>query len=134
MGNFLRNDDLGKLILRLTVGVLILFHGMNKILYPASLDFISEQLTSIDLPPALAYGVYMGEVVAALMVICGFFSRLGGLLIFGNMIFAVVLAHSDQLFTFTKTGAWALELQGFYLFSSLAIFFLGSGKWAIRPD
>jgi putative oxidoreductase len=134
MRNFLRNDDLGKLILRLTVGVLILFHGLHKILNPASLDFINQQLTSINLPPVLAYGVYIGEVVAALMVIFGFFSRLGGLLIFGNMIFALVLAHSDQLFTLTKTGGWALELQGFYLFSSLAIFFLGSGKWAIRPD
>lgn len=134
MRNFLRNDDLGKLILRLTVGVLILFHGLHKILNPASLDFINQQLASINLPPVLAYGVYIGEVVAALMVIFGFFSRLGGLLIFGNMIFALVLAHSDQLFTLTKTGGWALELQGFYLFSSLAIFFLGSGKWAIRPD
>src|SRR5689334_7744456 len=103
MQNFLRNDDLGKLILRLTVGVLILFHGLHKILNPASLDFISKQLTGIDLPPVLAYGVYLGEVVAALMVIFGLFSRLGGLLIFGNMIFALLLAHSDQLFTFTNT-------------------------------
>ena len=134
MQNFLRNDDLGKLILRLTVGVLMLFHGLHKILNPESLDFISKQLTGIDLPPVLAYGVYLGEVVAALMVIFGFFSRLGGLLIVGNMIFALVLAHSDQLFTFTKTGGWALELQGFYLFSGLAIFFLGSGRWAIRPE
>lgn len=134
MRNFLRNDDLGKLILRLTVGVLILLHGLHKVLNPASLDFISTQLASIDLPPVLAYGVYLGEVVAAVMVIFGFFSRLGGLLIFGNMVFALVLAHSEQLLTFTKTGGWALELQGFYLFSSLAIFFLGSGRWAIRSD
>ena len=112
----------------------MLFHGLHKILNPASLDFISKQLTGIDLPPVLAYGVYLGEVVAALMVIFGFFSRLGGLLIFGNMIFALLLAHSDQLFTFTNTGGWALELQGFYLFSGLAIFFLGSGRWAIRPE
>ena len=134
MGSPFRNDALGKLILRVTVGVLILFHGVHKILHPASLDFISKQLASINLPAALAYGVYVGEVIAPLMVILGFFSRLGGLLIFGNMIFALVLAHRDQLFTLTNTGGWALELQGFYLFSGLTILFLGSGKMAMRPD
>lgn len=134
MGSPFRNDALGKLILRVTVGVFILFHGVHKILHPASLDFISKQLASINLPAALAYGVYLGEVIAPLMVILGFFSRLGGLLIFGNMIFALVLAHRHQLFTLTNTGGWTLELQGFYLFCGLAILFLGSGKMAIRPD
>ena len=134
MPNPFRNDALGKLILRVTVGVLILFHGVHKILHPASLDFISKQLTSVNLPPALAYGVYVGEVIAPLMVILGVFSRLGGLLIFANMIFALVLVHEGELFALTKTGGWALELQGFYLFSGLAILFLGSGKMAIRPD
>ena len=134
MRNPFHNDNLGKLILRVTVGVLILFHGVHKILNPGSLDFISKQLSSINLPHALAYGVYIGEVVAPLMIILGIFSRLGGLLVFGNMMFALVLAHRGELFTFTGTGGWALELQGFYLFSGLAVLFLGSGRIAIRPD
>lgn len=134
MRRLFRNDDLGKLILRVTVGILILFHGVHKILNPGSLDFISKQLTSTGLPQGLAYGVYTGEVIAPLMIILGVFSRLGGLLIFGNMVFALVLAHRSQLFTLTSTGGWALELQGFYLFSGLAVFFLGSGRMAIRPD
>ncbi|SCX95119.1 putative oxidoreductase [Nitrosospira sp. Nl5] len=134
MRNPLQNDALGKLILRLTVGFLILFHGIFKILNPGSLDFIKVQLANINLPTALAYGVYVGEVIAPLMIILGIFSRLGGLLVFGNMIFALVLAHRSQLFSLTGTGGWALELQGFYLFSGLAILFLGSGRMAIRPD
>lgn len=127
-------DSLGKLILRLTVGVLILFHGVYKIRNPSSLDFITGQLTSIDLPPFVAYGVYIGEIVAALMVILGIFSRMGGLFIFVNMIFALLLVHRAELSTFTDTGGWVLELQAFYMFSGLAIFFLGSGRVAIRPD
>lgn len=134
MRNPLQNDALGKLILRLTVGFLILFHGIFKILNPGSLDFIQIQLAGINLPTALAYGVYVGEVIAPLMIILGIFSRLGGLLVFGNMVFALVLAHRSQLFSLTGTGGWALELQGFYLFSGLAILFLGSGRMAIRPD
>lgn len=128
------SDNLGKLILRLTVGGLILLHGVHKILNPGSVDFISEQLLILDLPPPAAYGVYVGEVVAALMIILGIFSRVGGLLIFVNMVFALVLVHRSELFVLTETGGWAIELQAFYLFSGLAILFLGSGSVAIRPD
>ena len=111
MRNPFHSDALGKLILRLTVGILILLHGTFKILHPDSLDFISKQLAGINLPPALVYGVYVGEVVAPLMIILGVFSRLGGLLIFGNMIFALVLAHRSQLFTLTANGGWELDFR-----------------------
>lgn len=53
-----QSDAMGKLILRLTVGVLMLFHGVHKVLNPGSIDFIGKQLASMDLPQALAYGVY----------------------------------------------------------------------------
>ena len=129
-----QNDAVGKLILRLTLGVLILFHGVSKILNPGYLDSIGKQLISIGLPAAIAYGVYFGEVLAPLMIILGVFSRVGGLLVVVNMVFAMVLAHSDQLLTLSKSGGWALELQGFYLFCGIAIFFLGSGRIAIKPD
>lgn len=129
-----QNEALGKLILRLTVGVLMLFHGVYKLLNPASLDFISVQLTGTNLPQALAYGVYLGEVIAPLMIILGIFSRLGGLFVVGNMIFAIGLAHHTQLLTLTDHGGYALELQIFFLLTGLAVFFLGSGKIAVKPD
>jgi putative oxidoreductase len=59
------------------------------------------------------------------MVILGLYSRVGGLLIAGNMLFALLLAHRADLFTLTKMGGRALELQGFFLFSGLAILLLG---------
>ncbi len=129
-----QSDALGKLTLRLTVGILVLLHGVYKILNPASLDFIATQLASISLPQVLAYGVYLGEVIAPLMIILGIFSRIGGLLVFSNMIFAIALAHRAELFAFTDHGGHALELQLFYLFSGLAVFFLGSGRFAVTPD
>lgn len=129
-----QNDALGKLILRLTVGILILLHGMHKILNPGSLDFISTQLASVNLPQVLAYGVYVGEVIAPLMIILGIFSRIGGLLVVANILFAIVLAHRNELFTLTDHGGYALELQAFFLFTGLAVFFLGSGRFAIKPD
>ena len=129
-----RYDDLGKLILRLQVGILILFHGVYKVINPASLDSVSNMLVSANLPSFLVYGVYLGEVIGALMVILGIYSRVGGLLIAGNMLFALGLAHRAQVFTLTKTGGWALELQAFFLLSGLAIVFLGSGRMAVKPD
>lgn len=128
------SDAMGKLILRLTVGILILFHGIGKIMHPESLDFIGSNLSNIGLPSAIAYGVYVGEVIAPLMVITGFHARIGGLLVAVNMIFAVVLAHSGDILSLTKHGGWALELQAFYLLGGLSIALLGSGKFAVRPD
>lgn len=130
----LQSDELGKLTLRLTVGVLMLFHGVHKILNPSSLDFISKKIASFDLPQALAYGVYLGELIAPLMIILGIFARFGGLLVVGNMIIAIALAHHSQLFTLTNTGGWALELQIFFLLTGLSVFFLGSGRIAVKPD
>lgn len=127
-------EELGKLVLRLTVGVLLLFHGYSKLANPGSLEWIGSTLTAYHLPALLAYGVYVGEVLAPLMVIIGFRARLGGGLIFVNMVFAIALAHSNELFSLSEHGAWALELQGFYLFGGLVIALLGSGHFAVRPD
>jgi len=88
----------------------------------------------MGLPAFVAYGVYFGEVLAPLLIIFGVMSRLGGLFIVINMVFAVLLVHTSQLLTLSKTGGWAVELQAFYLLGGLAIIFLGSGRLAIKPD
>lgn len=128
------DSDTGRLILRLSVGGIMLLHGIAKILHPGSLDFISGMLAGYNLPTFIAYGVYIGEVVAPLMLIVGFHARLGGLLIAINMLFAVVLAYSGDILSLTEHGGWAIELQMFYLLSALAVMFLGSGRYAMKPD
>ncbi|MGA7986238.1 MAG: DoxX family protein [Burkholderiales bacterium] len=127
-------DDIGKLVLRLTLGLLTLLHGVGKMLHPAALGFIGGKLVELGLPHEVAYLVYIGEVVAPLLIILGVYSRIGGLLVMINMIFALALAHSTQLLTLNKNGGWAIELEGFYLFCGLAVLLLGSGKVAVRPD
>jgi len=134
MGGIVRNEAAGKLILRLTVGGLMLFHGIAKILNPAAIEHIGGTLNNLGLPSAIAYGVYVGEVIAPLMIVFGVFSRIGGLLLVVNMVFAVMLAHLGDFFTLTQHGGWRLELQAFYFFGGLAIVFFGSGKYAVKPD
>jgi putative oxidoreductase len=127
-------EELGKLILRLTVGILLLFHGMGKILNPGIVESIGSRLASDGWPASIAYGIYLGEVLAPLMIIFGLLARIGGLLVVINMVCAILLSHTAQLLTLSKSGGWALELQGFYLLCGIAIFFLGSGRMAVRPD
>ena len=127
-------DDIGRLVLRLTLGVLILFHGVAKVLNLNSLAFIGGKLAELGLPNGIAYLVFVGEIVAPLMIILGVYARIGGLLVMINMLFALALVHSTQLLTLSKNGGWALELQGFYLLTGLALFFLGSGRIALKPD
>jgi putative oxidoreductase len=128
------NADTGKLILRLCLGLLMLFHGVAKITHPASLDFISGMLSSNGIPTFIAYGVYIGEVVAPLMLIVGFQARIGGLIIAVNMLFAIFLAHSGDLFSLSEHGGLMIELQMFYLLSAISVVFLGSGRLAFKQD
>jgi putative oxidoreductase len=123
-------NDLGKLILRLTLGVLILLHGIAKI--SGGTDGIQKMLEGNGLPGFLALGVYVGEILAPILVIVGFYARLGAAVIVVNMLFAVLLVHRADLFLLTKTGGWALELQAFFLFTAVAVALIGPGRYGIN--
>jgi putative oxidoreductase len=124
------SDDIGKLVLRLTLGILMLLHGIAKLRY--GVGGIENMVVSQGLPAFLAYGVFVGEVVAPLLVIAGFYARIGGLIITFNMGVAIALAHSAQLMSISKNGGWELELQGFFLFTGLVVALIGPGKFAIN--
>lgn len=123
------SEDFGKLILRVTLALLILLHGVAKIMNGVS--GIEGMVTKIGLPPVFAYLVYVGEVIAPLLVLVGLMTRPAALIIAVNMVFAVVLAHMQDLFSITKTGGWALELQAMFLVAALAVAFLGAGRYSI---
>ncbi len=125
----LHNDDLGKLLLRLTVAGLMLFHGVGKL--RGDVDKIGPAVTGAGLPEWVKYGVIIGEVLAPALILVGFWTRPAALVLALNMVVAVLLAHRKQIFTMTDAGTYALELQAFYFFAALAILFLGPGRWSI---
>ncbi len=127
--NRITDCDIGKLILRLTVAILMLFHGYAKIINGVS--FIESLLISNNLPQFLAYGVYLGEVLAPIFLIFGYKTRLSAFTILCTMLMAIYLVHSNDIFTLTKFGAPTLETIYFYIFSCIAILFLGSGKISV---
>jgi putative oxidoreductase len=121
--------DLGKFILRVTLAVLILFHGISKILH--GIDPIIGMIVKTGLPPIVAYLVYFGEVLAPALVLIGLWTRPAAGVIAINMAVAVLLVHTSQFFTLAKSGGWALELQGMYFFCALAVALLGAGRFSI---
>jgi len=123
-------NDVGKLVLRLTLGVLILLHGLAKVTH--GVGPIEGMVTGIGLPAALTYGVYLGEVLAPLLLIAGFYARVGAALIAINMMFAIWLAHLGELTQFTPQGGWALELQGMFLFTAVALALTGPGRIGVN--
>lgn len=123
------NDDSGKLVLRATLAILVLFHGVSKLV--GGVDPIMGMLSKAGMPGSIAFLVYVGEVIAPLMILFGIWTRLGAVIVAINMIVAVTLAHGPQIFTLSKTGGWALELQGFFFFTALAVALLGAGRYSM---
>lgn len=124
-----KNVNLGLLAMRLSIGILFLMHGIAKIQYGVggTLGLIEKA----GVPSALGYLVYVGEVLAPLMLIVGFRSRIGALLVAGTMAFVMLFIQPDKFGQTMPTGAWGLEVQGLFLFGALAIFFAGGGKYAV---
>jgi len=124
-----RSDDTGKLILRLALGILILLHGVAKI--SSGVSGVGGMLASHGLPSALAYLVYVGEIVAPVLLIIGLYTRPAAWIIAINMVVAIWLVHMKDLFVIGKTGGWALELQGMFLFGAIAVALLGAGRFSV---
>jgi putative oxidoreductase len=122
-------EDLGRLVLRISLAVLLLFHGVSKLI--GGVGFITGMLANMGLPEAIGYLVYVGEVIAPLLILFGVWTRLAAIIVAGNMIVAVLLVHTKQFFTMSDTGGWALELQGMYFFAAIALALLGAGRYSI---
>jgi putative oxidoreductase len=121
-------SDAGKLLLRVTLGALMLFHGIAKVIGgPAGIVALVEKA---GLPGPFGYLVYVGEVLAPLLLIVGLWTRAAAAVIAINMVVAVYLVHMHELFTLSNTGGWALELQGFYFLTALAVMLLGAGRFS----
>lgn len=125
-------ENIGKLILRIMLGGLMLFHGVNKVQH--GIGFIKGLVVAQGLPEVLAYGVYVGELIAPVLLILGWRSRIWAGLIAVNMLVVIYLTQLGAFLKLGAHGSWAVELQMFYLFSALAIVCLGSGRFALRRD
>lgn len=123
------SQDFGKLVLRLMLGSLLLFHGVHKAIH--GVGEILPTVAAHHLPPFLAYGVYSGEILGPVLLILGIFMRFGAALIVANMLFAIWLAGMASLFAINAHGGYALELETFFLLTAFALIFLGAGRYSL---
>ncbi len=123
------SSDIGKLILRLTTGGLLLFHGISKVTH--GIPQIVGAIEAHHLPAFFAYGVYVGEVIAPIFIILGLWTRIASLVVAFNLVVAIALFAYHHAWLITRTGAWGLESEAFYLLNALSIFFLGGGRFGL---
>lgn len=123
------HPDLGKLVLRVSLGALLLFHGVFKIQH--GVGWIARLLHAHGIPGFVAYGAYFGEVVAPVMIIVGLLTRPAAFVIAVNLVVATLLVKTGAVWDRTSVGAWALEGEALYFFGALAVMFLGAGRFIL---
>lgn len=128
----LNQHDIAKLLLRVMLGVLMLFHGVAKAMH--GVGPIEGMVVAQGLPAFVAWGVFVGEIIAPLMLIVGVQVRIAALILAVNMVAAVWLAHMGDLLALGEHGGYRLELQAFYLFGALALALLGGGKYGLQKS
>lgn len=121
--------DAGRLLLRVLIGALLLLHGIAKL--QGGIGPVLGAVNKAGLPSFLAYGVYVGEVLAPILLIAGIWTRAAGLVVAFNLLVAVLLVHQAQVFSIGPQGGWAIELQALFLFGGLAIALLGAGRYSV---
>lgn len=121
-----KNTDFGLLLLRVSTGGLMLFHGVSKLIH--GISFL------VDNMGAFGYAVYIGEVLAPIAILIGFRTRIAAVLLAITCVVAVATAHAQEIFTISEHGGYALELLALYFFGALALFFTGAGKYAVSKN
>lgn len=123
------HESLGKLCLRLLAGGMLIFHGIAKLRF--GISGIEDMVRAHGLPGFVAYGVFIGEVIAPALILLGYKARLGALISVVNLVVAILLAHSHDLFKIGEHGELQPELALVYLLASLGVLFLGSGSFSL---
>ena len=122
-------DDVGKLVLRFTVSFLLIFHGIGKLEH--GIAWMHGPLSAAHLPFFIGYAVYVGEVIAPILIFVGFLTRPAALVVIIDIIMAIVLVAYHRLFALTRGGSYALEREAFFLLLGIVLFFQGPGRYSV---
>ena len=123
------NTDIAKLLLRVTLGGLMMFHGVYKVIH--GIANVKSMLSSSGLAEFMAYGVYLGEIVAPIFIILGLYARVASFVMAINMTMAIFLAYGFSL-SLSKYGGLSIESPLMFLIMSILVMLLGSGKYSVN--
>lgn len=124
--------EYGALLLRVTLGVMLIVHFLNKLLIftPAGTAHMFEGL---GLPGNLAYVIMSLEVVTGCALILGIWPRVAALVALPILIGAIIFFHARNGFAYNapKGGGW--EYPAFWAIALLVQAMIGDGALALVP-
>jgi putative oxidoreductase len=117
--------SVGLLLLRLSIGGLMIHHGQEKLADPQ--QFANTYVASLHLPFPLffAYAAGFSELIGSWLVILGLLTPVGALALSGTMTVAAYQHISTAGF-----NIYVLELVLLYLGGSLTLLFNGPGRYS----
>jgi len=122
----LDNPDLGKLFLRLAIGIVFVYAGWMKI---GDLDKVAGFFGAIGLYPWMAYLVAYAEFLGGIALILGLLVRYVGLILSVVMLVATLKVHVPNGYSLQNGG---YEYVLVLLLGCLAIITLGAGRYALE--
>jgi putative oxidoreductase len=134
---FRTSDDIGAFVARIALGVVILPHGLQKLLGlfgGAGFSGTVEFFVSSGIPALVAILIIIGESFGAVGLIAGFLSRLAALGITVIMLGAIVTVHLQNGFFMNWGGTAAGEGFEFHLLAvglGLIVLIKGGGIWSV---
>jgi putative oxidoreductase len=120
------NTDLALLILRVVLGIIMVYHGWPKV---TNLGGTIEGFSGMGIPaPALAAVFAMvAEFFGGLLILAGVFTDIAGLMFTIDMLGAITFVHAKNGFAVNEGGVeWPLALVAI----ALAIALAGPGRYA----
>ncbi|TBX69901.1 DoxX family protein [Flavobacterium silvisoli] len=127
-----KENSIGLFVIRVAIAFPMLVYGISKLIN--DIGFIKDLLTALGMPSFVAYGVYLGEIVAPIALLVGYRTRLAGLLFALNSLVALLLTQTGAVFTLNAYGGWAVELLALYILVALGLFFTGGGRLAVSSE
>jgi len=127
-----RTAPFGLLLLRVTLGALLIVHFLNKLLIftPAG---TARMFGGLGLPPQLAYFVMTVEITTGLALIVGIWPRVAALVALPVLVGAVVFFHAHNGFAYNAPHGGGWEYPGFWAICLLVQVLGGDGAGVILP-
>lgn len=126
-----RTAPYAALILRLSLGILFLAHfGLKLFVFtPAG---TAQFFQSLGLPGGLAYVTMAAELLGAVALILGVYTRIVALALIPILLGAIATVHWSAGFFFTNpNGGW--EFPAFWIIGLLVLALAGDGVFALKP-
>jgi len=131
------DDDVGMLIVRLTLGIVMFPHGAQKLLgWFGGRGFANtmQDFTGMGLPAVVVFLVILAEFFGSLSLITGVLGRLGAFGILCVMLGALFMVHLPNGFFMNWMGNQKGEGFEYHLLAigmALAILIKGSGAFSV---